>query len=86
MKELTYFKLAQCPYCRRADQWIKELIEEKPEYKSIKIRTILEDVEADLADQYDYYYVPSFYSGDKKLHEGAATKEIIKKVMDRFLA
>lgn len=82
MKQLLYFKLAQCPYCRQADRWLEELMEENPEYRNIPIRTVFEDVEKDLADSYDYYLVPTFFCGDEKLHEGIATKEIIRNVLN----
>jgi glutaredoxin len=82
MKELTYFRLPNCPYCRRAENWLAELMDENAAYKKIKITYINEDEQAELADSYDYYYVPTFYCGDKKLHEGAATKEKIKNVLD----
>lgn len=86
MKELTYFKMLTCPYCRQADQWLAELKEENPAYREIPIRVVNEVAEADLANQYDYYYVPSFFLGQEKLHEGAATKEAIRAVLDRCLA
>lgn len=82
MNELYYFKLRTCPYCIQAEKWISELISENSEYGEIKIRAIDEQAEKQLADSYDYYYVPTFFLGDKKLHEGAATKEKIKAVFD----
>jgi len=36
---------------------------------------------ADIADQYDYYYVPCYFINESKVHEGAASKEIIRKVL-----
>ncbi|MEG1896111.1 MAG: hypothetical protein RR162_07695 [Oscillospiraceae bacterium] len=45
--------------------------------------TMVEEKEnADIADKYDYFYVPCFYVDGKKLHEGAVTKEKIKAVLD----
>ena len=82
MKKLLYFKLIDCPYCVQADKWIAELCDENPEYKEIEIRIIDEKKEEDFANSFDYYYVPTFYSDDKKLHEGAANKEKIKAVLD----
>ena len=82
MKDLLYFKLIDCPYCIQADKWIAELCEENPEYKNIAIRIVDERKEVDFSNSFNYYYVPTFYSDDKKLHEGAATKEKIKAVLD----
>ena len=85
MKELTYFRLSYCPYCRRANEYLEELKQENPEYCKIPIRIIDEEQEPGIADQYDYWYVPCFFMGDKKLHEGAATKENIKNVLNKAL-
>lgn len=82
MKEITYFYLAHCPYCRAADQFIAELIEENPEFKDIPITRIEETQNPEIADSYDYYHVPCLYIGKDKLHEGAATKEKIRKVFE----
>ena len=39
-----------------------------------------ESREAALADTYDYYYVPTYYVGGKKVHEGHAEKCDVEKV------
>lgn len=83
--ELTYFYLKECPYCRQADGFIKELIEENPEFAKVKINKIEEKENAKLANSFDYYYVPCFWLGKEKLHEGASTKESIKKVLQTAL-
>ena len=80
MKEITYFYLSGCPYCIRADQYIEELMAENPEFAGISIRKIEERQNAALAKKYDYYFVPSLWIGQKKLFEGAATKEQIRAV------
>ena len=46
---------------------------------------IEESEQSELADTYDYYYVPCFFEGTKKLHEGAITKEAIQKIFDDYL-
>lgn len=82
---MKLFILEHCPHCKRARGWIKELYEENPQYKEIPIELIDEAKEVELADSYDYYYVPCFFDGDQKLHEGAASKEIIKNIFDDYL-
>lgn len=82
---MKLFILEHCPHCKRARGWIKELCEENPQYKEIPIELIDEAKEVELADSYDYYYVPCFFDGDQKLHEGAASKEIIKNIFDDYL-
>ncbi len=46
---------------------------------------IEESQQAELANSYDYYYVPTFYLGDEKLHEGAMTEEDVQSVFDKVL-
>lgn len=85
MEKLTYFYLSGCPYCKRANKYLEELMEENPKYKEIEIERIEESKQVELANSYDYYYVPCFWIKEKKIHEGAATKEDIKKVLDLAL-
>ena len=61
------------------------LFAENPEYLSLEIEKIDETVHPDIAKRYDYYYVPTFYVGEKKLHEGVATIKKIKRVFDAAL-
>lgn len=85
MKELTYFYLSSCPYCRRADQFIEELKKEDPRFAAVSFHRIEESREKEIADSYDYYYVPCFWLGNEKLFEGAPSKADIKKVLERAL-
>lgn len=82
---MRVFILEDCPYCLRARQYIKQLKEENENYQKIDIEYIDEAKEVELADRYDYYYVPSFYDGDKKLHEGAINKDEVKQLFDEYL-
>jgi hypothetical protein len=82
MKELLYFKIKSCPYCIEADKWLAELIAENPDFANIKIKQIDEQIEVDLANSYDYYYVPTFFKGTTKLHEGAGTKDALRRVLE----
>lgn len=82
---MKIFILENCPHCRNAKRWIQELYEENPSYKNITIEYIDEQKEADLANQYDYYYVPAIFEGNTKLHEGVTSKEGIKKIFDQYI-
>ena len=42
-------------------------------------------INSELADQYDYYYVPALFDGNTKLHEGVASKDGLKKIFDQYL-
>lgn len=83
--ELTYFFMQGCPYCRRADKYLAELVRENPEFSAVKIHAIDERAQKQLADSYDYFYVPCFFLGNEKLHEGAADKQQIQAVLERAL-
>ena len=80
MKNVTMFTMASCPYCRQAIRWMEELKCEHPEYAEVEVKMIDEVEQPEIADRYDYYYVPTYYMDGKKLHEGAATKEKVESV------
>lgn len=71
---LLFFFKPGCPYCRQAEKLIAALCEEHPEFRKIKIRRIDETRESAYADSFDYWYVPSFFSGGKKLYEASPTE------------
>lgn len=80
------FTMAFCPYCRRALGYMDALYSQHPEYKRIPIEIIDENKHRDIADTYDYYLVPTYYVGDKKLHEGAASMEDVQRVFETAFA
>lgn len=82
---MKLFVLENCPHCIRTKQWIKELYEENEVYQNIPLEMINEAKEVELANTYDYYYVPCFFDGNIKLHEGVASKNIIKNIFDDYL-
>ena len=83
MAKLTYFYLPSCPHCRLASRYLEELCDEDGCYKDVEIERIDESAEKALAAKYDYWYVPCFYMGKEKIHEGHAEKADIKAVLDR---
>lgn len=85
MKEITYFYLKTCPYCRQADRLIQELIEKEPQFAAVSIRKIEEREHAEIADQYNYYFVPCFYIGKEKMMEGVPSLEQVRKTFQAAL-
>jgi thioredoxin 1 len=83
--KLTMFYLPSCPHCRLAFKFIEELRQEDTKYADIEIERIDESEQTALADSYDYYYVPCFYLGRDKLHEGHAEKSDVRRVFDKAL-
>jgi thioredoxin 1 len=72
VKEIKLFMFDGCPHCKLAIDIMHKIIAENPQYKNIKITMIDEHKQPDIADKYDYYYVPTFYVGETKIHEGHA--------------
>lgn len=85
MKELTIFIQKSCPHCVLAKKFITQLCMEDSRYAALPIIEIDEYEQRELADSYDYWYVPSFFIGKKKLHEGHAEYADVKKVLDAVL-
>lgn len=69
MKKLTMFYLENCPYCRNAQAALAALRELDSAYGQVEIEMIEESRQPELAEQYDYYSVPTIYAGDRKLYE-----------------
>ena len=84
MKKIIYFYLQSCPYCKRAEKFLQELMA-RPRYSEIAVEMIEESRQRDYARQFDYYYVPCFYVDGVKIHEGAADKNDIIKVLESAL-
>ena len=77
MKPVTLFYQPRCPFCKKALRYI----EEARAAHRIEIRMIDELAEPEVADRYDYYYVPTFYVGDKKVHEGGIMPDEVEAVL-----
>jgi Glutaredoxin and related proteins len=82
MKDITMLITNWCPHCKKAINWIDEIKKEHPEYRDVKVDIIDEEKKPDIAKQYDYYYVPTYFVGNNKIYEGATTKEIIFKAFE----
>lgn len=80
---LKIFILKNCPHCVDLRRWIEELYTEDSDYQKIEIEYIDEEEATDIAEQYDYYYVPSIFVKETKVHEGIASKEIIKNIFEQ---
>lgn len=81
MKHVKLFYLKNCPYCKRAMECIDDIKRRCPELRSVEIEAVEENEHADIAEQYDYHYVPAFYVDERKVHEGAATDEQVERVL-----
>lgn len=86
MKEVILFHFVGCPFCRAAENWLSVLQREHPELAAVPVRRVNENIERALAEQYDYWYVPTFYVDGVKAHEGACTKKTVERVLRSALA
>ena len=64
---------------------MEELQAENSEYAEADIRVVDENIEVEFANSLDYYYVPTYYVDGKKIHEGAASREDVRAVLDAAL-
>ena len=80
------FIMTGCPHCANAKRFMEELYKENPEYKNLEIEVINETDEPELANQYDYYYVPTYYLDGEKFHEGVPKKKIIEELFQKALS
>ena len=75
MKEIMLFYLERCPYCNDARRALVELYGEDSAYSTVRIHWIEERRERELADRYDYYYVPTIFYGEEKLYEAKPSED-----------
>jgi thioredoxin 1 len=83
VKPVVMFIIESCPHCQKALLWMEELKKENKQYALIQVNMIDEELHPDIAGQYDYYYVPTFYVDGAKIYEGATTKEIMQRVFEK---
>jgi glutaredoxin len=81
MKNVKLFYLQHCPFCKKAFRYIEEAKSKHPELADLKIELIEESEQADVADKYDYYYVPTFYVDGRKVHEGGIYPEEVEQIL-----
>lgn len=82
MKDITVLITDWCPHCKKAKNWIDEVKAENPKYQEIKVEFIDEEKMPEIAKQYDYYYVPTYYIEKHKIFEGGTTKDIVRNVFE----
>ena len=91
MKNITLFYLGDCPYCHFAKRALDELIRENPAYGEIQVDWVEESRRPEIAEQYDYYYVPTIFYGKEKLYEAHPSEKYedckmnVKTALDKAL-
>lgn len=79
-KHVKMMILETCPHCKNAFSMMEELKKEHPEYAEVVVEVIEEQKEEAKTVGYDYWYVPTFFVDDVKIHEGVPTKEKVQQV------
>lgn len=85
MKRVQLFYLKNCPFCKKALRYIEEAKAAHPELQAIEIELVDESEESAVADQYDYYYVPTFYIDGVKEHEGGIYPDEVEQLLRKAL-
>ena len=85
MKPIKMFILRGCPYCRSALRWMDEWMKLNPAYRDFPLEVIDEAEDYETAKAHDYFLVPTWYVGDRKVYEGAATRDIVRDVFEEAL-
>lgn len=85
MKNVKLFYLKHCPFCKKAIRYIEELKAQYAELASVEIDMIEESEQPDVADKFDYYYVPTFYVEGEKVHEGGIYPEEVEAILRKVI-
>ena len=85
MKPVKLFYLRNCPFCRKAMRYIDEAKQNCPELRDIEIEMIEESEHPEIADSYDYYYVPTFYIDGVKVHDGGVLPGEMEDILRKAL-
>ncbi len=86
MKKIMFFELKFCGYCRRARKYLDAVLTDHPEFQVIEIEYIDESAQRERARQYDYFYVPTFYVDEVKVHEGPVSQDQIQSILQMAMA
>ena len=85
MKPVKLFYLRNCPFCKRALRYIDEAKAAHPELAAVGLELVEESGEPEVGGRYGYYYVPTFYVGGEKLHEGGIYPDEVEAVLRKAL-
>jgi len=80
--KLKLFIQRGCPFCSVALAFLKRASEELDFLPELDIIDEMRDPET--AYQHDYYYVPTFYIDDEKVHEGSVDYNTVLGILKRI--
>ena len=85
MKTVKRRLLDDCPYCHQAFSMMEKLCREHEEYRAVDIEVIEESKEPEKIKGYNYWYVPTYFVDNVKIHEGVPTLEKVEEVYRQAL-
>ena len=85
MKPVMLFYQRNCPFCKKALNYIEQVKAANPELRDVEIEMIEETEQPEFADKFDYYYVPTFYVDGEKIHEGGIFIDEVEAVLRKAL-
>lgn len=65
--------------------YLRSLKEEHSAFQKLEIEMIDENKEKERANQYDYYYVPTLYFDEVKVHEGILNRAKLETLLQEAL-
>ena len=84
-RHVKMMMLDTCPHCRHAFEMMDRLKAQYPEFAAVEIEMIEENREPEKTEGYDYWYVPTYFIEDIKVHEGIPTLSAVEAVFRRAL-
>lgn len=78
-EKIQVFILKNCPHCLK----FKELISHY-DLSEFEIEYIDERENEELANSFDYYYVPSVFYKNKKIHEGIIDENKMQEILEQI--
>ncbi|HSK68811.1 MAG TPA: glutaredoxin domain-containing protein [Candidatus Limnocylindria bacterium] len=81
MANITLYHFETCPACVKAKQYMAELRAEKPELADVQVNMVDVRKNPNFKAPAPFYYVPTFFVGDRKVLEGNVTKQDVENVL-----
>ncbi len=84
-KHVKMMILDTCSHCKHAFELMDRLRKQYPEFNQVEIEVIEENREPEKTKGYDYWYVPTYFVDDIKIHEGVPTLAAVEAVFREAL-
>lgn len=82
MRQVTLIARSNGAFCRRTLQYMREL-QRQPRFRGVRVQVLYVDSDTSELEQFDYYYLPAIYLGERRMVHGVCTRQEIYNI---FLA